>query len=50
MTTHPFITLGDTIGIVATVPKITYEKSAPAIGMMVNEGTETLFETDRPMR
>lgn len=38
MTTPPFLTLGDTIGIVATARKITYEEAAPAIGMLVDEG------------
>jgi len=38
MTTPPFLTPGDTIGIVATARKITYEEAAPAIGMLVDEG------------
>jgi len=35
MSTPPFLTQGNTIGIVATARKITYEEAAPAIGMLV---------------
>jgi muramoyltetrapeptide carboxypeptidase len=34
----PFLQEGDTIGIVATARKISFEEAAPAIGMLVDEG------------
>lgn len=38
MISPPFLTPGDTIGIVATARKISYEEAAPAIGMLVDGG------------
>jgi len=34
----PFLRAGDTIGIVATARKISFEEASPAIGMLVDEG------------
>lgn len=34
----PYLAPGDTIGIVATARKITFEEAAPAIGMLVDQG------------
>lgn len=38
MTLPPHLHLGDTIGIVATARKMSYEEATPAIGMLVDEG------------
>jgi muramoyltetrapeptide carboxypeptidase len=38
MIAPPFLRPGDTIGIVATARKISFEEASPAIGMLVDEG------------